>query len=128
MLNSAPAISGVALDPTEIYEATEVACAPAGWSDDDGDDAGYAFIWEVNGVEVGSAATLIGEHFHKGDMLACSATPTDGEESGEALSSADVEVLNTPPLISAATLSSAVPGGGQPRVGRRRWLRRQAAG
>ncbi len=112
VLNTAPSITGVSLEPAEIYESTEVNCTTAGWSDDDGDTEGYSYRWEVNGVEIGTEATLTGEHFDKGDMVACTAIPNDGEDSGEARDSEDLEVHNSPPVITAATLSSMNPAEG----------------
>ncbi len=112
VVNTAPSITGVSLDPTEIYEASEISCVAEGWSDDDGDAEGYTWLWEVNGLEVGTGATLSGEHFDKGDNVACTATPDDGEDSGEALDSDASTVLNTPPAISAATLSTTSPVAG----------------
>ncbi len=109
VLNTAPSITGVDLVPSDIFEATEVTCTPTGWSDDDSDPAAYTYSWEVDSVAVGTESTLTGEHFDKGDNVVCTATPTDGEDSGEAHRSAVGTVQDSPPVITSATLSTTNP-------------------
>ncbi len=108
--NTVPSISGVDLDPTDLYEASTVTCVPSGWADDDGDAETYAFAWAVNGADAGVAAdTLDGGSFDKGDELACTATPCDDDECGDALASEAAMVLNTAPTLASATLSTSSP-------------------
>jgi hypothetical protein len=108
--NTAPSISGVSLDPTTIYEASTVSCVSSGWADDDGDAEGYGYAWTVNGADVGvTTGTLDGTSFAKGDEIVCTVTPNDGEEDGAAVSSTGSTVLNTAPVITAASLSSTSP-------------------
>ena len=110
--DTAPVLEGVSLDPAEIYEATTVTCVPGVVSDADGDAVSYDWSWTVNGADAGSAETLDGSAFDKGDLVACTATPTDGMEAGDAVTSEEIEVSNTPPVLSGATLSSTSPAEG----------------
>ena len=110
ILNTAPSITGVALDPTFFYEASTVTCTPSGWTDVDGDTEAYLFAWEINGTVISETSeTLDGTSFSKSDIVSCTATPSDGEVSGDAQTSATMSVLNTPPTISSATLSTTTP-------------------
>ncbi len=109
-LNTAPTLTGVSLDPQEIYETTTVTCLPAGWSDDDGDAEGYATAWTVNGIDAGvSTATLDGASFSRDQSVACTVTPNDGEQDGAAITSDPITVSNTPPVIANVSLSPTSP-------------------
>jgi hypothetical protein len=107
--NSPPSASGASLDPAELYEASVGSCVGSGWQDPDGDAETYATSWWVDGVLVSSASTLDGTSFDRGQAVACGVTPDDGDDQGEILVSEPVEVLNTPPTITSASLSSTSP-------------------
>lgn len=91
------------------YEASTLTCTPAGWADADGDAEGWTYAWQVDGAEVSTAASLDGTLFSKGNVVACTATPTDGEASGPTLTSSAVSVGNTAPVLASATLSTTAP-------------------
>ena len=110
ILNSAPSITSVSLEPADIYEASTVTCTPTGWADVDGDTESYLYAWEVNGAGIAeTGTTLDGASFSKGDTVACTTTPGDGEVSGDAQTSDIASVLNTPPTLTSATLSVTTP-------------------
>ncbi|MBN2800879.1 MAG: hypothetical protein JXX28_17210 [Deltaproteobacteria bacterium] len=104
--NSTPAVSGVAVSPAVAYEDTVLSCVPSGWSDADGDPASYDFRWEVNGGLAGSAATLTGSAFSRGDEVLCAATPRDDAGAGPAVRSAPIAVRNSLPVLASAELSA----------------------
>ena len=108
-INTAPVIVGVNLSETSPTEASTVTCLPAGWYDADGDAETYSYAWTVNRGQVATTASIDGALFAKGDTIACTATPFDGEDSGLALTSAPATVLNTAPVLESATLSSVAP-------------------
>ncbi len=112
VLNTAPAISAVALDPADLQEATTVSCLPSGWEDADGDAEGYLYSWTVAGTEVATIETLDGDAFDRGDVVFCTVTPNDGEEDGLPVTSAEATVSNTPPVISELALSASSPATG----------------
>ena len=91
------------------YEASTLTCTPAGWSDADGDAEGWTYAWLVAGAAVSTAASIDGALFDKDEVVACTATPTDGEGSGATLTSAAVTVSNTAPTLASATLSTTAP-------------------
>ena len=110
VLNSPPTLTGAALDPADIYEATTVTCVPSGWSDDDGDPEGTTYAWSVDGADPGvTAATLDGAAFNRGQSVSCAATPNDGETDGTSVFAAAVVVSNTAPVLADVTLSPASP-------------------
>ena len=109
ILNSAPTIAGVTLDPSEIYEASVVTCAPVGLSDADGDMVDSDVSWLVNGAVVSTAATLDGTLFSRGDAIACRVSVSDGEETGDTLDSESAVVLNSPPGLGSVSLSPTSP-------------------
>ena len=69
----------------------------------DGDSDSSTYSWTVDGAEVGTAATL-STGFTAADVVTCTVTPNDGDESGTALSDS-VTIENTAPEIDAVTLS-----------------------
>ncbi len=108
--NTPPAADGAAITPAEPTKASTLTCTLAGLSDDDGDAISVAFAWTVNGVlvEGASAASLSNANFSAGDTVVCTGTPDDGESSGTPVSSAPVEILQSPPEIGQVTLEPAV--------------------
>jgi hypothetical protein len=108
--NTAPSATSASIDPTEIYEGSTASCVPDGWADADGDAEGYDYAWTVNGTSIASTSSaLTGSDFDKDDVLVCEATPNDGTDTGTAVTSASVTVLNTPPVLASAALSSTSP-------------------
>jgi formylglycine-generating enzyme required for sulfatase activity len=108
-LNSLPSASTPAIDPATAYEASTLTCVPAGFTDADGDPEGWTYAWSVNGGAAGSTSTLDGAAFDKGDRVTCAATPEDGEESGEAATSAERTISNTAPVLASVDLSTYAP-------------------
>ena len=121
--NTPPSISSVSVSPGAGTETTTFTCLPSGWSDPDPADTtpGYLWQWTVSGSPSVTSQSISGASFSRGDVLACTATPDDGEATGTPVSSGAVTVGNTPPSISSVTISPAsgtetttftcVPGG-----------------
>lgn len=108
-INSLPSASAPSIDPAAAYESSTLSCLPAGFTDADADPEGWTYSWSVNGRVAGSASTLDGTAFDKGDRVACAATPVDGEASGDAVTSAEVIISNTAPVLSSVALSTYAP-------------------
>ncbi len=109
VLNSAPSVQSAAVDPAQVYEASVLSCRGEGWEDHDADPEGYQVTLTVSGVDASTDQTLSGELFDAGDNISCTLIPNDGEDLGEPVESEPVTVLNTPPTITAATLSTTNP-------------------
>ncbi|NCG21433.1 MAG: hypothetical protein GWP91_20675 [Rhodobacterales bacterium] len=109
--NSAPSATSVSIAPTTPTTNVGVSLTTAGWSDIDGDAAGYDYQWYINGVAVPGATStaLLAANYGRGDLLTVQATPNDGTDTGTPLLSAPVEVLNTAPVLASASLVPGIP-------------------
>ena len=109
--NSAPVLSDVTLSPDPAVEADTLTCTPGTTTDPDGTSVfTYTYGWTVDGsglTETGS--TLTGDHFDKGQGVACEVTPHDGTESGAAVGSNTVTIGNTAPTVSDVSISPENP-------------------
>ncbi|MFK7928618.1 MAG: hypothetical protein AB8H79_10555, partial [Myxococcota bacterium] len=109
VINSPPAFTAVAVDPTTAFEYTVLTCTPSGWSDLDEDAENYDYDWSVNGTSVSTSETLNGSLFNKGDQVVCSATANDLDDTGNTLSSAAVTIDNSLPTLANVRLSDLTP-------------------
>lgn len=107
VVNTAPTLASVSIDPGTVFEDTVANCLPSGFSDPDGDEASYTWSWSIGGTEVATTQTLEGDDFDKSDVLICTATPTDGTDDGAAVSSASVTVSGSIPSLDSVSLSPA---------------------
>lgn len=108
--NAVPTAKEVILTPEEVYEASTLYCTPSGWADSDNDSEGYVYTWIINAVETEyTGDTLQGDAFDRADSISCMATPWDGIDEGEPVSSDAVTVLNTAPEVLALSLSTTSP-------------------
>ena len=110
--NRAPSLASVSLSPTDPRVADSVVGTAAGGSDPDGQAVSVIFSWYVGGSMVSETTSATGTDslsglFVKGDSIYVVATPTDGQDSGEPVTSASIVVENSPPSIAAVTLDPA---------------------
>jgi alpha-tubulin suppressor-like RCC1 family protein len=109
VLDSPPTVLGVSVWPVEVREDTQLSCLVRGLADADGDPTTLSFAWLVNDVVVAGTSTLDGTSFNKGDRVRCAATPITVAATGREVTSVDVVVQNTPPILTSAELSPAAP-------------------
>lgn len=107
--NSLPVIEAAVVDPEEILVATEAECIPEGWSDADDDEESYRYAWLVDDDVVNETSLIAEGDLVRGDEVVCRITPFDGEDEGDAVFSDPITVGNTPPVLSAVSLSTAEP-------------------
>jgi alpha-tubulin suppressor-like RCC1 family protein len=107
--NSAPTLTGAAILPETITEADTATCTPLGWADADGDPESYTYAWTINGQPASNGPTLDGEDFDKDDVIACTVTPSDGDDDGAAATADAVTVANTPPTIATVSINQPTP-------------------
>ncbi|MCC6623388.1 MAG: lamin tail domain-containing protein, partial [Deltaproteobacteria bacterium] len=98
--------STAAVSPAVAYETSTLSCEP------DTAVASCAFTvgWTVNGNASGTASTLSGTAFDKGDAVACSLTPSGG---GTGTTSSPITIRDAPPSISGVSVtptSTAIGG------------------
>lgn len=109
VVNSPPSLTMAFLTPSTIYTDSTVTPSYTG-VDADGDSVTASVAWSVNGTGVGS--TLSPSAFEKGDVLVATLTPTDGTDTGTALSTPPVTVQNKPPTAPTIALSDLTPDAG----------------
>ena len=95
--NSPPSIAAAVIGPADPRETDPISATITGWQDPDGDAEGYRYRWQVGGVDVGTAATIDGASFDKGDMIQLFVTPHDGLQPGLQVTSNVLTAVNTPP-------------------------------
>ncbi len=120
--NTAPAYDGVLIcelntDGSESCPALDVVagdqllCREQSYSDADGDEeSGSALAWTVNGDSVGSSDALDVE-LVGGDVVTCEATPSDGTEDGDAVSSSLVVDNSAPEITEVSVLPDPAAAG-----------------
>jgi hypothetical protein len=96
-------VDSVTVSPTTAVEASTLTCSATS-SDTDGDSVSYTYAWTVGGSTVGTASTLTGAFFDKGDAVTCTVTGSDGTDT-DTLSSSAVTIGNTAPVMNSVTLS-----------------------
>ena len=106
--NTAPVISDASIGPEPAYEGSTLEIT---WeaSDDDDDEVSASFDFYVDGslVQEGTEPTLDGTHFDKGQQVRAIVTPSDGFIDGEAFTTNTLEISNSAPSYSAATIDPA---------------------
>lgn len=109
--NAVPSITRARITPTVLRETVPARCVGDGWSDPDGDPAGYEYAWLVDDVPVPGAVseTLDGTWFDEGDEVKCVLTPFDGRDRGTPRTSTPVSVGNDAPVLTDLTLQPDVP-------------------
>ena len=87
--NSIPQLSGVTLGPPNADVATILSCTPSGLDDDDpDDDADPVYSWTVDGTPYSlDQSTLAAPWFGVGDVVTCTVTPDDGQDTGAPMTS-----------------------------------------
>jgi hypothetical protein len=102
ILNSPPVIQEVWIEP-KVARVTDRLKAIVKGSDPDGDSINYAYKWEKNGVVLSGEDTdsLELNRFKKGDSVAVTVTPNDGEASGKPKKSEAIVIANSPPMITS---------------------------
>jgi hypothetical protein len=102
VLDSPPSITGVSISPGSPTVQSNLTASVSGASDADGDSISYTYAWTVNGAAIhGSSSTLSSSNFVRDDDIAVTVTPSDGTESGHAITSSTVTVGNAAPTLSS---------------------------
>ncbi len=105
--NTAPVATGVTLSPSAVATDGLLTATPTG-SDADGDSLSWTYAWYVDGARVSSVAgaTLDGSSFFDRDeVVYVVATPSDGTDTGTAVTSSSVTVGNTAPTDAAIAIA-----------------------
>lgn len=103
ILNSPPIVQEVWIEPKVAYVTDRLKAIVKG-SDPDGDSINYVYKWEKNGTLLygEETDTLEPNRFKKGDSVAVTVTPNDGEASGKLKRSETIVIANSPPIITSS--------------------------
>jgi hypothetical protein len=104
--NTAPEVDSVTLSPDPVY-TNDTITATATTTDAEDDAVTVTYDWYVNDglVATGTGDTLSGvTTFDKHDEVYVVATPSDGTDAGEALTSDTLTVSNTPPTAPGMSI------------------------
>jgi hypothetical protein len=109
--NTPPVVTGVSLTPSAVRTDDVLSVVVVGSSDADGDAIGLSYIWTVDGSTVASTGTSLdgATWFDKGQVVAVTVTPDDGTDSGAAVTSSGVTVLNSAPTTPGISIDPAAP-------------------
>lgn len=106
--NTPPILASVSLAPTTAYTNTDVTCShPAATDVDAVSTLSYTYRWLLNGSTISgqTGTTLSSSFFNKGQSVNCAVTPNDGAGAGLEVLSNTVGILNSAPVVTAATIS-----------------------
>lgn len=102
--NTPPVAATVSLGAGPYRKADTITAFASG-SDADGDVVTFTFRWFVNGSYISTGPSLAGA-FAKSDVVTAEATPYDGTDHGEPVSTAGVSIQNSAPVITSNSLGN----------------------
>jgi hypothetical protein len=108
--NTAPVVSSVNLVPTALY-TDDTVTASVSSADADSDTVSLTYTWTVDGVSVAATGSSLdgASWFDKGQSVAVIVTPDDGTDSGSAVTSSSITVLNSAPSAPAISIDPTTP-------------------
>jgi len=103
IVNAPPVIKEIKIEPKIAYANDDLKAIVKG-DDANGDSINYTYKWEKNGVFFSEEKTdtLARNRFKKGDSIAVTVIPKDGETSAPPKKSEPVTIANGPPLITSS--------------------------
>jgi hypothetical protein len=111
LTNVAPTIGAVRLTPVSPRAADVMRCEADDVVDPDGDPVALRWSWLIDGAPAAhDTDTLPPFAAARGQRVACAVTPSDPYVDGATATSEALTVANTPPTVTAATLSPELPG------------------
>ena len=106
ILNAPPAIEEISIEP-KVAHRTDDLKVKVKASDPDGDSISFSYRWEKNGEALENDNPEVGGQgrFKKGDRIALTVTPSDGDTHGPSRTSGTI-ISNSPPVIISSPPAS----------------------
>jgi hypothetical protein len=109
VINTAPTIASATITPGTLRVETVATCGYTGFADADRDADKSTIAWRIGDRIVSTSATLtVGGVAKRGDTLVCEATPFDGSDAGDVVTTSRA-VENTAPVVGGVSLSPSDP-------------------
>ena len=111
LANAPPSITNLSILPSYPMTSNDLV-ADYTFTDSDQDaESGTTYAWHLNGTLMSEhvTSTLPSTATTKGDTWRVDVTPSDGESTGEAVMSANVTIVNSPPRFQNLTASNLNP-------------------
>lgn len=97
--NSPPSVLSVPFSPDDIHAGVDITVKPVEY-DPDGDSVGFTYKWSVNGNEIADDSPMLtGDHFKRGDKVALTVIPHDGDGTGAPFASQNLVIPDGAPRI-----------------------------
>lgn len=110
VLNSPPVITAATSTPATPLATDDLTASVTSFSDSDGDMVSFSYQWQQGTTDIPyTANTLPASATAKGLSYRCVITPNDGTANGAPFPTDSVTVLNSPPIITAASITPASP-------------------
>ena len=106
--NTPPRISGLSVQPERARAGDPLTCVVAEAFDADGDPITLAIRWTATGEPLEQEGPVITGPV-RDDEVRCHATPSDGLDEGDEVSSAASVIANTPPSLERARITPSDP-------------------
>lgn len=103
LMNTAPSVRSVNISPRPFYNGQDIRAGAEAW-DADGDSVSFKYEWYVNGERVFDAGgdVLSAGSFSRGDDVAVTVVPFDGEIEGEAFRAEVGKTANSAPTFTSS--------------------------
>ena len=102
--NTPPIIEVLSIEPSEPTSQDDLTCIPSDVTDINADAVAIEYGWTVDGAEQAESTNILEAPFPVGAQITCRAIPTDGENTGEAMTAA-VDIINSVPVIDVMDIS-----------------------
>lgn len=109
--NSVPTITSISISPSSPSSSDVLTCNTTKADLDPADTVTLAYTWTLDNSPVAgqTSATLPAGTAQRGQAVRCTATPSDGESTGETVTSDPVSLDNTAPTLTGATVTPNDP-------------------
>jgi hypothetical protein len=108
--NTPPVINAASITPVTPNTTDNLVAAVTSYTDADGNPVTFSYQWQHGTIDIPyTTNTLPAAATAKGESYRCIITPNDGTDDGTPFPTGSVTVVNSPPVITAASITPASP-------------------